>query len=298
MDDRALIGAWFRQQAEMALPDLVIDPSLTSLLKRQKGDVLLSGTALSPPGTTTDTSMANPSRTQKTTVPELKNRLASLRPVDQLVKTAKPVGEAPLSNKKTMPVSGKRDALKELYLAGCSKCPLAKSRTTFVFGGGNADAPVMVIGEAPGHEEDAQGLPFVGAAGKLLTDMFAAINLDRNKDVFITNILKCHPPGNRNPESSEIVTCMPLLIRQIAVIQPKAIMLLGRIAAHALLEVTDSIAKLRSKVHDYKGIPTMVIYHPAALLRNAGYKRPAWEDLQEFQKLLTILGVYGSLHKK
>lgn len=152
----------------------------------------------------------------------------------------------------------------------------------------------MVIGEAPGSEEDNQGLPFVGEAGQLLTKMLAAIGLDRNKDVFITNVLKCRPPENRNPETSEVLACIPLLLTQIAVIKPKAILILGRIAAHALLGCTDSIAKLRSKVHDYNGIPLMVVYHPAALLRNAEYKKPAWEDLQKFKVLMESLGINGS----
>lgn len=156
----------------------------------------------------------------------------------------------------------------------------------------------MIIGEAPGQEEDEQGLPFVGAAGKLLTTMLQAIGLDRANDTFITNVIKCRPPDNRNPESAEIITCIPLLKQQIDIIRPKAILLLGRIAAHAVLERTDSIAKLRTRVFDYTGIPCMVIYHPAALLRNAEYKRPAWEDLQQFQKLLASLGVYGSLRKE
>ena len=122
----------------------------------------------------------------------------------------------------------------------------------------------------------------------------AAIGLDRNKDVFITNVLKCRPPENRNPETSEILSCIPLLLTQIAVIKPRAILILGRIAAHVLLGCTDSIAKLRSKVHDYNGIPLMVVYHPAALLRNAEYKKPAWEDLQKFKVLMESLGINGT----
>jgi DNA polymerase len=194
--------------------------------------------------------------------------------------------------------SDKREALKVLYRNGCTQCHLAQTRKNFIFGAGNAEAPVMVIGEAPGRDEDEQGLPFVGAAGQLLTSMLAAIKLDRNNDVFITNILKCRPPGNRNPESTEIITCLPLLRKQIEIIAPAALLLLGRIAAHTLLDINDSIVKMRGKVFSYQGISTMVIYHPAALLRNAHYKRPAWEDLQQFQQLLASSGIYGSLHEK
>lgn len=230
---------------------------------------------------------------------DLKSRLSSLRPVHTIVSAVPGTSPAvPTAGVPSSSVADKREALKELFIAGCTKCHLAQSRRKLVFGGGSAEAPVMVIGEAPGRDEDEQGLPFVGAAGQLLTNMLAAIGLDRTKDVFITNILKCRPPGNRNPEAGEIVTCIPLLHRQIGIIAPKAILLLGRIAAHALLEMNDSIAKMRSRVLAFNDIPVMVIYHPAALLRNAQYKRPAWEDLKQFQSLLASMDIYGSLSKK
>jgi len=286
MNKQALFASWFRQQSELLMPDLIIEPAAAALLSRQgSAEAAASGEDRSgePAGESKE-----PVRQQA--ADGLKNRLSALRPADQLVLKAQ--------ESRDDRVSDKRSALREIYRAGCTKCHLAESRTSFVFGGGNAEAPVMVIGEAPGRDEDEQGLPFVGAAGKLLTGMLAAIRLDRNKDVFITNILKCRPPGNRNPESAEIVTCIPMLQRQIEIIAPKAILLLGRIAAHALLDISDSIAKMRQKVFDYQGIPAMVIYHPAALLRNPEYKRPAWEDLQQFEKLLAASGVYGSLHEK
>jgi DNA polymerase len=171
---------------------------------------------------------------------------------------------------------------------------LGSSRNKLVFGAGTADASVLVVGEAPGGDEDEQGLPFVGKAGRLLTDMLGAIHLDRGKDTFITNVLKCRPPRNRNPESSEILSCMPLLKRQIEIIEPKAILLLGRIAAHSLLQRTEGIGKLRAETHSYNGIPAVVTYHPAALLRQAQYKRQAWEDLQKLEKNLRKRGVHGS----
>ncbi len=188
----------------------------------------------------------------------------------------------------------KRHALKELFfsLQDCTKCNISKVRRKMVFGGGNAGASVMVIGEAPGEDEDNQGLPFVGLAGRLLTKMLGAIDLDRGKDTFITNILKCRPPGNRNPEDSEILACMPIVEKQIEIIAPKALLLLGRIAAHELLKTKESIARLRSQLHTYKEIPAVVTYHPAALLRNQQYKKPAWEDLQKLRKILTDMGVY------
>lgn len=194
----------------------------------------------------------------------------------------------------------KRAALVELYneVKDCKGCQLSGSRKKMVFGAGNASAPLMVIGEAPGYDEDIQGKPFVGKAGALLTKMLAAINLDREKDVFITNILKCRPPENRNPSQTEIAACTPMLKRQIHIIAPRVILILGRIAAHELLNIKESIGKLRTETHNYNNIPVVVTYHPAALLRNQQYKRPAWEDLQNLQELLQELGVYGNIKKK
>jgi DNA polymerase len=147
----------------------------------------------------------------------------------------------------------------------------------------------MIVGEAPGEDEDRVGKPFVGAAGKLLTKMLGAINLDREKDVFITNILKCRPPGNRNPNTEEALACAPILSRQIDIISPKLLLVMGRVAARELLGQTESIAKLRGKKLDYRGIPVVISYHPAALLRNASFKRPAWDDLRRLQALLKEL---------
>ena len=300
MNKRELLASWFRQQGELSMPDPVLTSELSSKLVRLA--TLPSGqAAASTAGRTTTPPLS--SAGTNTSGSGLKSRLSGLRPVEQLVQMARDVEpdtpvESAVAGEQPPVASDKREALKELYLKGCTECHLAQTRKNFVFGAGNADAPVMVIGEAPGRDEDEQGLPFVGAAGQLLTSMLAAIKLDRNKDVFIGNILKCRPPGNRNPESSEIVTCLPILRKQIEIIAPAAILLLGRIAAHSLLDINDSIAKMRGKVFSYNGISTMVIYHPAALLRNAQYKRPAWEDLQQFQQLLASSGIHGSLHEK
>ena len=194
----------------------------------------------------------------------------------------------------------KRAALVELYYEAknCTGCPLSQSRKKMVFGAGNAAAPLMIIGEAPGYDEDVQGLPFVGKAGTLLTKMLAAINLNREKDVFITNILKCRPPENRNPSQTEAAACVPMLKRQIQIIAPRVILILGRIAAHELLNIKESIGKLRTETHNYNNIPVVVTYHPAALLRNQQYKRPAWEDLQKLQGILLESGAHGNNEKK
>ncbi|RMD50245.1 MAG: uracil-DNA glycosylase [Ignavibacteria bacterium] len=173
----------------------------------------------------------------------------------------------------------------------CLKCELGKTRTNFVFGVGNPNADIMLVGEAPGAEEDKQGIPFVGRAGKLLNDILKAIKFER-EEVYIANILKCRPPGNRNPSPSEMETCIPYLYKQIELVKPKLILCLGLVAATGLLKVKSSLTKLRGVVHDVNGIKTMVTYHPAALLRNPNWKYGAWEDVQKFRKLYDeMLGV-------
>jgi uracil-DNA glycosylase family 4 len=166
----------------------------------------------------------------------------------------------------------------------CLKCSLGQTRTKFVFGVGNPQAELVLVGEAPGADEDAQGEPFVGRAGQLLNKILEAIRF-RREDVYICNILKCRPPNNRDPLPEEVNLCEPYLWKQLELIKPKLILCLGRIAAQSLLKTTESLSSLRGKVHDYRGIKLMVTYHPAALLRNPNWKRPAWEDVQKVRKL-------------
>jgi uracil-DNA glycosylase family 4 len=165
----------------------------------------------------------------------------------------------------------------------CLKCPLGKTRTNFVFGVGNPHADIVVIGEAPGADEDARGEPFVGRAGQLLNKILEAIQFKR-EDVYICNILKCRPPNNRDPLPEEIDLCEPYLWKQLELIKPKMILCVGRIAGQALLKTNDTLTALRGKFFDYRGIKLMVTYHPAALLRNPNWKKPAWEDVQLFRK--------------
>ncbi|MCF6156882.1 MAG: uracil-DNA glycosylase [Candidatus Brocadia sp.] len=167
----------------------------------------------------------------------------------------------------------------------CHKCPLSKTRTNLVFGVGNPMANLMFVGEAPGRDEDLQGEPFVGRAGQLLTKIIEAIGLKRS-DVYIANVLKCRPPGNRNPLPEEIVLCMPYLIEQIGIIQPKVLCALGTFAAQTLLNTKAPVGTLRGKFHDYKGIPMMVTFHPAYLLRNPNDKVKVWEDMKRVRDLL------------
>jgi len=169
------------------------------------------------------------------------------------------------------------DALRRT-VAACTQCTLHKTRTQTVFGVGNTAARWMFVGEAPGADEDAQGEPFVGRAGQLLNAMLFAMGLKR-EDVYIANVLKCRPPGNRDPQPSEVECCEPYLVRQIELIGPKLIVALGRHAAHSLLKTEAPLARLRGQRLAYHGTPLIVTYHPAYLLRSPGEKRKAWDDL-------------------
>jgi DNA polymerase len=169
-------------------------------------------------------------------------------------------------------------ALKET-VAGCPACKLSQSRTKTVFGVGDENANWLFVGEAPGRDEDLQGEPFVGQAGKLLDSMLAALGMKRGENVYIANMLKCRPPNNRNPEPDEVASCEPYLHRQIALIQPKLIVALGKVAAVNLLKREMTVASMRGKVFEYQGTPLIVTYHPAYLLRSLPEKAKAWADL-------------------
>lgn len=170
-------------------------------------------------------------------------------------------------------------------LGDCRRCPLHRTRRRLVFGEGNPRADLVFVGEAPGADEDAQGRPFVGRAGQLLTKIIEAMGLKR-EEVYICNILKCRPPGNRNPEPDEIASCEPFLIRQLEAIHPRVICALGTFAAHTLLKSEAPISVLRGCFHSYQGIPLMPTYHPAYLLRNPGAKKQVWEDVRMIMKRL------------
>jgi len=192
----------------------------------------------------------------------------------------------------TAPVTFSRspaDALTAIrdHIGDCTRCKLhTLGRRQVVFGVGNPDADLMFVGEAPGADEDVQGVPFVGRAGQLLTKMIQAMGFARD-DVYIANVIKCRPPGNRNPEPDEIATCEPFLFQQIEAIQPKVIVALGAFAARTLLKTTDPISRLRGRIYSYRGVPLIPTFHPSFLLRSPEYKRDAWEDLK---KALGVLG--------
>jgi uracil-DNA glycosylase family 4 len=171
-------------------------------------------------------------------------------------------------------------------LGDCTRCPLSQTRTNLVFGEGNPEAELVFIGEAPGQEEDLQGVPFVGAAGRVLTDIIVkGMKLSR-QDVYISNVVKCRPPDNRDPRPEEIEVCEPFLKRQLEAIRPRVIVALGKIAAKSLLKTQSPISRLRGKFYDYQGIPLMPTFHPAYLLYNQKGKRQVWEDIQKVMKLL------------
>jgi len=222
-----------------------------------------------------------------------------LTPIWRLRQTAPRAEQAPDAEVVTLPVSripdpespqtAPKDRRSEIMsldwgplkarVASCTDCPLHAKRNKTVFGVGDEDADWLFVGEGPGADEDAQGEPFVGQAGKLLDNMLAAISLKRGANVYIANILKCRPPGNRNPEPHEALQCEPYLHRQIELIQPKLIIALGKVAAANLLASDASVATMRGKVHQYRGIPLIVTYHPAYLLRSLADKAKAWSDL-------------------
>jgi len=179
-------------------------------------------------------------------------------------------------------------------LAGCTRCKLHRRRTNIVFGVGNPHAELVFVGEGPGHDEDVQGIPFVGRAGQLLTQMINAMGLSR-EDVYIANVVKCRPPENRTPEKDEVATCLPFLLRQLTNINPKVIVCLGSVAAQALLNTNKSISHFRGQWLDFRGAKLMATYHPAYLLRNPHAKPEVWADLK---KVMAFLGLTAPRGKR
>jgi len=185
--------------------------------------------------------------------------------------------------------TAKRMTLEEIReeIGDCTRCKLHEGRTNLVFGEGNPNASLVFVGEGPGRDEDLQGRPFVGRAGKLLTKIIEAMGLKR-KDVYICNVVKCRPPGNRTPEQDEMATCEQFLFKQIRSIDPEVIVCLGATASQSLLKTKNSLGSLRGKFHLYGNKKLMVTYHPAALLRNPNFKKPLWEDIQVVMKELGL----------
>ncbi len=219
-------------------------------------------------------------------IKSIESKFEAMRTDGVQILTLPKVGTGPVAEKSESVQTASATSPKNILIqfknevSQCTKCgELASSRQNVVFGAGNAKAKLVFVGEAPGRDEDEQGLPFVGLAGQLLTKMIEAIGMSRN-EVFICNVLKCRPPQNRNPMPEEIINCSPYLWRQLELIQPKMICALGKFAAQTLLNSTASISQLRGTIHDCRGFRLICTFHPAYLLRNPADKRKAWEDLK------------------
>ena len=243
-------------------------------------DPLLEELGIGPLWVSRTAASAQPQPAAGVTEPAASVRAAPARELPRPVAAAAPLvralGQADESGEPIAALGW--DAL-EQRVSQCTLCTLCEKRTQTVFGVGDRNANWMLIGEAPGENEDKQGEPFVGQAGKLLDNMLQALALQRDRNVFIANVLKCRPPGNRNPEPVEVERCAPYLQRQVALVQPKLIVAMGRFAAQSLLKTTASIASLRGRLHEYENVPVIVTYHPAYLLRSLPDKAKAWTDL-------------------
>lgn len=277
MDARERLRRYLEQRREMGERELVLDDLPVAEVMR------IVGASATEPGAT------RPSSARSRATPA---REPFMKPEPSVKQEPTPSAPAPVTRPPTTvapPESRIASAasIDEVagLVAGCTRCPLHRTATKPVPGTGHPTADLVCVGEAPGAKEDETGEPFVGAAGQLLTKILAAINLSRS-DVFICNVLKHRPPGNRNPLPDEVLACTPYLTRQLELLHPKAILALGTFAAQTLLNTKMPIGKLRGTTHQYQGIPLVVTYHPAALLRNPSWKRPTWEDVQLVRRVL------------
>jgi uracil-DNA glycosylase family 4 len=266
-DDRWL--RYLRQRAELGVREWVLDPAAAARLR-----AILAGAASASAGVEPATAAAPASGGSAVAPPAPAGSAAGRA---RAAPGSEPAGPAYEGGEDDPFEAVRREAL------CCTRCPLAATRTQVVFGEGDRHAELMVVGEAPGVEEDRTGRPFVGPAGKLLDTLLLAAGFRRD-EVYICNVLKCRPPGNRDPQPDEVAACAPYLEAQIRHVAPRVIAALGRFAAHALLGTEASLARLRGTEHEVQGIPVIVTYHPAALLRNPGWTRAAWEDLQRVRR--------------
>lgn len=273
MDARDQLRRYLEQRKESGERELVLDQLNVDDLLKLLGAVPKAGSASS-----TATAAAAERADMRPPAPGREHASADWREV------LRGTGASPEKTPERREDLDSLDAIART-VASCTRCPLYATATNPVPGQGNPNADLMVVGEAPGATEDEQGLAFVGAAGQLLTKILAAVELKR-EDVFICNVLKHRPPGNRNPMPDEVTACSPYLLRQFELIRPKAILALGTFAAQTLLQTKLAIGKLRSQVHRFHDVPLIVTYHPAALLRNPSWKRSTWEDVQLVRRIL------------
>lgn len=294
-DPRDLLRSYLRQRRELGEEELVLDRLSPADLQ-----ALLNGAAPAPAARPADRSAERPAERPAERAPAALSRVEVAPPPFPAEPEAHVRAGAPVPGTTPAPPSPRAPAayvsaeeisslpvlaeVREIAL-GCPRCALATTRRHVVFGEGREDADVMVVGEAPGQEEDRSGRPFVGRAGKLLDLLLLSSGFARD-DVYICNVLKCRPPQNRNPQPDEVDACSPYLLRQVELVRPRVILAFGTFAAQTLLGTDVSIGRLRGHLHQYQGIPLVPTYHPAALLRNQGWVRAVWEDLQRVRAVL------------
>ncbi|MFL5486084.1 MAG: uracil-DNA glycosylase family protein [Gemmatimonadaceae bacterium] len=301
MDARTLLRRYLEQRRELGESELVLDSLHVEDVMRLLGAAGTRPVAAKPPSLRELAEESSPEGAQdwRATLREAGVNVDDEVPAAQAV-AANTTIETPseMAFKKGLVVESddaelipsaieKLDTLEEIAkkVAKCTRCPLYETATNGVPGEGNPKAKLVCVGEAPGAKEDETGRPFVGQAGQLLTKILAAIDLTREQ-IFIVNVLKHRPPGNRNPRPEEVEACSPYLIRQLELIKPKVIVAFGTFAAQTLLNTKTPLGQLRGLVHKYHGIPLVVTYHPAALLRNPAWKRPTWEDVKLARRIL------------
>lgn len=295
-DPRELLRSYLRQRQELGEAELVLDRLSAAELQDLLADRPAAPAARVPAAAPRREAPAiDPRRESAPIEPRRESAPEGLERVEVHVRAGAPVpGSAPHPPSPRAPaayVSAEEisslpilSEVREIAL-GCPRCGLAKTRTHVVFGEGREDADVMVVGEAPGQEEDRSGRPFVGRAGKLLDLVLQSAGFSRDA-VYICNVLKCRPPQNRNPQPDEVSACSPYLLRQVELVKPRVILAFGTFAAQTLLGTDISIGKLRGKTHQYRGVPLVPTYHPAACLRHPAWVRSVWEDLQRARAVL------------
>lgn len=278
-DARALLAAYLRQRRELGEEEVILDRLSEAEVRALLSPATPAAPSLREVLAAQVPQMATEGAPRGFTPPPGERGGTAPRP--QRPAADAPAAYAGAGEIRSLPTL---DAVRELAL-GCPRCRLAETRGHVVFGEGNPDADVLVVGEAPGADEDRTGRPFVGKAGKLLDLLLASVGFSREQ-VYICNVLKCRPPSNRNPQPDEVEACSPYLLRQVELVRPRAILAFGTFAAQTLLQTDTSIGRLRGRVHEYQGVPLVPTYHPAALLRNNGWVRATWEDLQRLRGVL------------
>lgn len=291
-DPRDLLRSYLRQRAELGDDELVLDRHSAGELREMLAPRPAGGQGSGDRGQPATV----PSRPRPEPPADPRAPASAPPPAERphVRAGAQPPGDTPMRPARDAPSRGVSaeeiaalpvlDSVRQIAL-GCPRCRLAETRTRVVFGEGSETAQLMAVGEAPGENEDRQGRPFVGKAGKLLDLLLLTAGFERDA-VYICNVLKCRPPGNRNPLPDEVEACSPYLLKQVELVGPRVIVAFGTFAAQTLLGTDLSIGRLRGRLHEYRGTPVVPTYHPAALLRNAGWVRAVWEDLQRARAVL------------